>query len=185
MKKRNNIKGFTLIELIVVITIIGLISTIGALSYANTIKDAQIAKSKQDMNDFIQALETARIKTGKTANAITGSGCSDCACRLPANKVYRDIPTTDTCYVNWINVLTKISSAGVVDISAFTRDPWGSPYLFDENEKEYNTAANCNPARIDRIKSAGPYGIMSTSDDIGISIPLFLEYTTPIVCPVS
>ena len=48
------------------------------------------------------------------------------------------------------------------------RDPWGSPYTLDENERE-GGPTDC---RLDTIRSAGPDGIWGNSDDGGYAVPL-------------
>jgi len=48
-----------------------------------------------------------------------------------------------------------------------TRDPWGSPYGLDENERE-GGPTDC---RLDTIRSAGPDGLLYTGDDQGYVIP--------------
>ena len=53
-------KGFTLIELIVVITIIVVVSTIAMISYASTNKRARDSKRVSDLQKIAIALEMAR-----------------------------------------------------------------------------------------------------------------------------
>lgn len=160
---KNGIRGFTLIEILVVISIIGLLSTIVLTSLNSSRTKALTTKAKMDMNQIVKAMTIAQGESGKYLKDITGSGCSSCSGGRTAGFDYRNIPNTDQFYIAWVTSLTKIESATnglMVGVSNITRDPWGSPYSMDENEGEGN---GCG---YDTLRSYGPDGIMSTSDDI-------------------
>jgi prepilin-type N-terminal cleavage/methylation domain-containing protein len=60
----NNQKGFTLIELMVVIAIIALLATIGFVAYGQTQIAARDSKRMQDIQAAQKAVETYRIANG-------------------------------------------------------------------------------------------------------------------------
>ncbi len=53
-------KGFTLIELIVVVTIIALVTAVGAVSYAGVTKKSRDSKRMADLEKYRVSLEMAR-----------------------------------------------------------------------------------------------------------------------------
>lgn len=53
----NKIKGFTLIELMVVIAIIGIMASIGAVTFAGAQSKGRDAKRKADLDDLKKALQ--------------------------------------------------------------------------------------------------------------------------------
>jgi general secretion pathway protein G len=57
MKKSTNTQGFTFIELIIAIVIIGILSVMGISSYTNSLKASRDARRKVDIDSIRSALE--------------------------------------------------------------------------------------------------------------------------------
>lgn len=73
MKQSNNrITGFTLIEILVVATIIGLLAAAGAVSYSQFVKQSRDAKRKADIEQIRAAVEMYRSNNG--SYPLNGSG---------------------------------------------------------------------------------------------------------------
>lgn len=53
-------KGFTLIEILVVITIMGILTALGSVSYINSLKSTRDTRRKSDLEQIRQALESYR-----------------------------------------------------------------------------------------------------------------------------
>lgn len=61
MRYLLNTKGFTLVEMIIVIAIISLLSTIGTSSYTNVLRNARDTKRKADLNEFVKAIKLYQV----------------------------------------------------------------------------------------------------------------------------
>lgn len=155
--------GFTLIELLVVITILVILVTIGALSYYNTIKKTTAAVAQADFVTIYKNIEIARLSKQKTLGQITGNFCSECSCKSSAN-----ISIDPACVNDLTTSWQKISS----DI--LPRDPWGNPYLWDENEQELGPN-DCSTK--DLLRSVGPDHRYGTPDDNTYQVPF--HFCTP------
>jgi prepilin-type N-terminal cleavage/methylation domain-containing protein len=134
---KGSTRGFTLIELLVVVAIIGILSSV-VLASANYARNrGKYARVKTDIKLLINDTTMAQGNTGKTMIGITGNGCSDCnGCR---SGDLRNISSSSGCYTSWVSALTNITTAAgqeFTNASQLTRDPWGSPYCLDENERE-------------------------------------------------
>lgn len=162
--RRNN--AFTLLEIVIVLGIIGVLATVGAASFRSTIDDTRISRAETDLEDLKKSVESSRVKSGQLFGQITGNYCSFCnAC----TGDLRNVPDSHTCMVRWMNIVNRVSAAGYGDITDYVRDPWGSPYVVDENDGEYVS----NPCRQDWIRSVGPDGIFLTGDDIIIYLATY------------
>lgn len=161
-------RGFTLVELLVVMSIIALMSSIMTSAISTARLKAQTGAVRQSMAQFAKAVSVAQGESTKTLYTITGSTCSDCVCRTGADLR----GDAGTCYAGWVNVVTRVQSNSngiVTNLTNMTRDVWGSPYGVDENQGE-SGAGSCSST--DGLRSVGPDGIWGNSDDIIVALPL-------------
>ena len=135
--------------------------------------NAKIARVKQDLQTFTNAVQVAESNTGEVLGQITGDYCSGCALGTGWNGTTSidGLPDSNSGVQQWYADLQKIQTACNGDcnnIITMKRDPWDGPYVLDENELE-NSPTNCTH---DSIKSAGPDGMLENDgDDIGIDLP--------------
>lgn len=133
-------RGFTLVELLVVISIISILAVIGVTIYASAQKNARDAKVLADFDAIYKNIEQSRVPKQQVLGQITGNWCSMCGGCTSAV----DTSTDSTCLSAVTTSYTKVTSAPL------PKDPWNSPYGIDENEGE---GGGCAP---DRIWSFGP-----------------------------
>lgn len=172
---RHSIKnqGFSLVEIIVVVSIISLISSIGLVNLSDAKIQTQYAQVEDELNLIAEALSIAGGGV-QSIGAITGSWCSSyCACRnMGVGYDLRNISSASSCYTLWKSAIEDIASQSLLldNVEALYRDPWGTPYLIDENELEYPgpTPPMC---RRDRLLSVGADGVYNTSDDFVMLMP--------------
>jgi len=103
--------GFTLIEIMVVITILGVLAALIVPRVVGRTDDARIAAAKQDIASIMQALKLYRLDNGRYPT--TDQGLQALITR----------PTTEPTPSNW-------KQGGYLERSTVPNDPWGEPYKF-------------------------------------------------------
>ena len=68
--KRRKMQGFTLIELMVVITIIGLLAGITSVSVMKYLAEAKVATSKENMRSIVQGVQLYYMKHSRIPNQL-------------------------------------------------------------------------------------------------------------------
>ncbi len=151
----------------VVISIIGLLASVVLVAVNSARQKAKVAKVNADLQQIIKGIEISRNSNNQIMEAITGSywtaGSGGCA-GYPGAVVMQNLPASDPC-LQYLN--TQFKKLG---FSKAPIDPWGSPYVFDENELE---SGNCGSSSRDGLSSVGPDGIYGTADDYSVSVPYF------------
>ena len=72
MRMRRTVGGFTLLELLVVILIIGLLTGIVAPRFLGQVSRSEIATARAQMDAFDKALQAYRIDTGRFPSSTQG-----------------------------------------------------------------------------------------------------------------
>jgi prepilin-type N-terminal cleavage/methylation domain-containing protein len=138
---RESQSGFTIVELLIVIVVIGILAAITIVAYNGIQTKAQVAKRDSDTASYHKAILLARLNTGKTLKDITINTWSIGACATssgnPGNVVPRDLPKTHVCWVRYYENLSRIEAAAGMSLASLrSGDANGNPYGLDENEGE-------------------------------------------------
>jgi len=135
-----NKHGFTIVELLIVIVVIGILAVISVVAYNGIQNSARTAKMNADLTQLEKAITVARNSTGKTLAQITGGTYTAYSCTiLAAGTDLASLADTHGCKVAYKQALTHISDASGINVASLL-DPWGRPYFIDENEGE---GGNC------------------------------------------
>ena len=124
IKTKNN--GFTVVELVIVVVIIGIISTIGFVQYSSSQKRSRDAIRQSHVSKIVEALETYYVSNGRYPNysmfpgpGRTGSTIPNTAWFNSSNVSWDNLFNLlkpyigDTKLVDPINTNTAWTAAGV------------------------------------------------------------------------
>ncbi len=107
LRRRTRQAGFTLIELMVVLVIIGVLAALIVPNVLDRADDARSTAAKTDVNNLMQALRLYRLDNQRYPTAEQGL------------QSLLSKPTTTPIPPNWKPYLDKLPN-----------DPWGRPYQY-------------------------------------------------------
>lgn len=152
-------KGFTIVELLIVIVVIGILAAITIVSYNGIQNRANSTRIASDLAQLEKAIQVARINTGQTLFQIIQNGAhsgGSCTSGLPGGTDVSTLPKTHICWTNYILVMERIEAASEMNLAGVKAgDPYGQPYYLDQNEGEV-AAARCTKDIIGSIKRPLP-----------------------------
>ena len=111
-RRKRNERGFTLIELMVVIVIIGILAAYIAPKFINRTEDAKINTAKAQIRGFESALKLFRLDCGFYPSTEQGL------------QALISVPTTGRIPENY-------KTGGYLESVQVPDDPWGNTYLYE------------------------------------------------------
>jgi general secretion pathway protein G len=111
MRTGRRLRGFTLIEIMVVITILGILAALIVPRVVGRTDDARVAAAKQDIASLMQALKLYRLDNGAYPSTEQGL------------KALLAKPTIEPIPQNW-------KQGGYLERSSVPKDPWGNEYKY-------------------------------------------------------
>lgn len=143
--------GFTIVELLIVIVVIGILAAITIVAYSGIQDRAQRSRISSDLRNLEHAIHLARNDRATVLGTITGNFGTASACVSKANGIdLAALPRTDSCWTTYLSTLDLISTASGQNVRNLV-DPWGRPYFIDENESE-GGVSNCTKDSIGAYK---------------------------------
>jgi prepilin-type N-terminal cleavage/methylation domain-containing protein len=180
MKYKQNLRGFTLVELMMVVTLLGILSAAGIGLYTNTLDDAKFDATYKEMLQLRKGLigdlenttiEGERIRFGYLGDMggvpTTSQGLS-AIYSLPAGATGWSVNTALNIGVGWNG--PYVTSTTDAD---YSKDAWGRPYLYisDVGITPYILSYGSDGA-------LGPLTGGGHAQDIVVEIPLSIRSST-------
>ena len=151
---QNKHSGFTLLEVLVVVGIIGLLASLGTVFYRTAQDDAEIAKAQADIDALYDAIGQLMVDTaewpGHQTPEMVNAGATNELWDLTTAEA--GLLQTDGAYLDWDGPY----------IPNIPLDPWGNQYFLDT---DYSINGVNHPV----VGSFGPNGVgpnVYDSDDI-------------------
>lgn len=145
--------GFTIVELLIVIVIIGILAAIVIVAYNGMTQRAKISQANSELASFKKAMLAYKAVNGELP---------------PVGDSWNY--STDPPRCSDIDILiTALNAAGYTGFTS--KDPWGNCWGYDDNDCNTGSPGGA----ITYMESVGPNGLNGTDD---ITIEISTKYAT-------
>jgi general secretion pathway protein G len=111
LRPRRHARGFTLIEIMVVIAILGILAALIVPRVVGRTDDARVAAAKTDIATVMQALKLYRLDNSRYPSTEQGL------------RALVEKPTSEPLPLNW-------KQGGYLERNTVPKDPWGKDYQY-------------------------------------------------------
>lgn len=141
-------QGFTIVELLIVIVVIGILAAITVVAFNGVQERARTTARESDAATLLKAISAARINENVPLMNITGSSYSIGQCTTaannPSNLEPSELPDSHVCWQRYHLNLDRLSEASGINLDPLREgDANGNPYMWDENEGEGTVDPQC------------------------------------------
>lgn len=150
---RQKQTGFTIVELLIVIVVIGILAAITVVAFNGVQERARKSKIDTDLSQIQKAINAARINNDSALYGVYSYGAPEWACtdKVSGTDLAALPKTTDQCWVRYNEFLNAVSEKSGMNIRNIV-DPWGRPYYVNPNEDENQTTHTCLKDQIGMYK---------------------------------
>jgi len=131
-------RGFTLIEIILVLALIGLLATITYASLSGALEKGRISRAQADLSEFRQAIILLEHDTDFGPGGFDDMG--SCIANSPSGS---NEFTLDSGQAGLITD-NGVSGWSGPYIGSISKDPWGNDYYFDDDYQCADGATGCS-----------------------------------------
>ena len=142
-------KGFTIVELLIVIVVIGILAAITMVAYGNIQNTAKTNRVNAELSGLKKAMLSYKAMNSE----------------LPPTGDAWNFDTNPPSCGTWTNVRNALQASGITGTFNST-DPWGNCWGYDDNDCNTSSAVGA----VTYIRSVGPDATSYTPDDIILEV---------------
>lgn len=140
--------GFTIVELLIVVVVIGILASIVTVAYTGISEQARTSQANSELASFKKAMLAYKVVNRELP---------------PVGDAWNYDTNPPSCpYI--VSLVAALRGAGYTGFS--TTDPWGNCWGYDDNDCNTGSLGGSNTY----IKSVGPDGLNGGTDDITLHV---------------